>query len=174
MEVKLVFDSNKLLLDNKLHVSRFDDDSTEPYSFSRIECYKCNNLTCFGTFMSVNETIYGYECLECDVFYCICGDCYDEKFGDITTNDKNHKINLLELKYHYIDDDIKIKNDKKYKISKPNISDHFCDPVRKVTYITPTYCYNQTKFGYITGPDGGYPSYWKCKCNEELFELLDK
>lgn len=164
MEVKLHYEKHRKN-ENK---SRFDVyDYDDLCRFSRINCIRCNELTCYGVLIGAGDMIITYECKKCEIYHCICDECNCDKMNKFMNTEQY--VKLLELQHHQIvEDDREVpENRNKYFIT-------FDGKLRKVTYVTPTYCFDEKIFGEITGPVGGFESYWKCDCCDNTLELLDK
>jgi len=128
-----------------------------------ILCQKCQKRTCYGSYIDIDGEIHSYFCDNCNVYYSICSKCVEPEDGS-----------LMRLISHANKDFSETHADADYKIVKCSSSDYEDGDESRIIYIKPVYFYNEAKFGWITGPDGGYTSTWFCEnCNFET-EMNDK
>lgn len=120
---------------------------------TKLQCPKCNQYTSYGVYLdaSYGYEIKHYECFNCKGYYCVCFDCEDVNNGT---------VHLAQLISHHNYDNVQTNGDD-YILTNNEIS-----------YTKPTYFYDESRFGYITGPDGGFSSVWKCDCS--IMEVNDK
>jgi len=87
----------------------------------------------------------------------------DEK-NDASNDEKNDDTNNASK------DEIEEIN---YKIVKCSTFDYIDGCKSRIVYTKPIYFYDESKFGDITGPDGGYTSTWFCENCHFQVEMND-
>jgi hypothetical protein len=149
-----------------------DGDCEDDLCISRtyITCIKCDTRTCYGCSFDSNamfdRTIVSYECKTCTGYYNVCHNHLESCL--------RQNMNTVELcslvKHHNYD---KLTTDGSNYV----ISDEECDEYYDATiikYTSPEYMYDESIFGDITGPDGGFSSTWSCSHCDKTWSFLDK
>ncbi len=130
---------------------------------SWINCSQCNNRTSYGCTICCDCQMYSYYCNDCSGYFCICSYCAKENEGELMKLIEQHNWYYIKGKT----DDYKIVEYKDIDNDTPNrLKSH-------ILYKKPVYIFDENKFGWITGPDGGYTSTWYCESCDKEFELGD-
>lgn len=126
-----------------------------------IKCLKCKKNTTFGCSFDIGSgKLISYFCNTCNIYYNMCNGCYN--------NGEYYLCKLIE--HHNYNNVTKIPTSICDIIERYDPYDDNSKTIIK--YSKPVYFFDESIFGYFTGPDGGYTSIWKCdNCNNtSIFE----